>query len=156
MYRGLLVAVAGLVIVASPVGAQQVAHIGKWKLNVAKSKYDPGPPPQSVTRTFEVFEEDGLKMTSEQVTADGKRITGGYSAHFDGKDYPVLAITYADTVALKRIDANSFEYTLKKNGKVVSTAPVVVSKDGKTMTITSKGTNASGQSVHNVTVYERE
>ena len=155
MYRGLLVAVAGLVLVALPVGAQQDPHLGKWKMNVAKSKFDPGPPPQSVTRTYVVFEGDGLTMTNDTVQADGTRITGGYSAHFDGKDYPAKGMR-ADTVALKRIDANSYEGTLKNAGKVRTTITNVVSKDGKTLTSTRKGTNASGQPVHDVTVWDRQ
>src|SRR5215510_5547687 len=28
-------------------------RMGTWKLNVAQSTYDPGPPPQSLTRTYE-------------------------------------------------------------------------------------------------------
>ena len=32
----------------------------------------------------------------------------------------------------------------------------VVSQDGKTMTITSKGTNAQGQTVNNVNVFEKQ
>ena len=31
----------------------------------------------------------------------------------------------------------------------------VVSKDGKTMTVTIKGTNAQGQAVNNVVVFEK-
>jgi hypothetical protein len=33
--------------------AQSNPFIGTWKLNTVKSRYSPGPGPQSVTRTFE-------------------------------------------------------------------------------------------------------
>ena len=33
--------------------AQKDAHIGTWKLNVAKSKFNPGPGSKSETRTYE-------------------------------------------------------------------------------------------------------
>ena len=46
--------------------------------------------------------------------------------------------------------------TGKKAGKVVRTGKAVVSKDGKVMTFTTKGTNAQGQPTNNVTVYEKQ
>jgi hypothetical protein len=42
---------------------------------------------------------------------------------------------------------------MKKGGKVVGTGQEVVSKDGKTLTLTSKLTNAQGQSV---SVYDKQ
>jgi hypothetical protein len=38
----------------------------------------------------------------------------------------------------------------------VQTYTRVVSKDGKTMTITTTGTNAKGEKLHNVAVYEKK
>src|SRR5205807_3200198 len=63
-------------------------RVGTWKLNVAKSKYNPGPAPQSQTLKVEVSGK-GEKITSEVVSADGKRTTSTYTANFDGKDYPL-------------------------------------------------------------------
>jgi hypothetical protein len=45
---------------------------------------------------------------------------------------------------------------LKKSGKVVNTGTNVVSADGKTMTYTSQGTNASGQQVRSTAVFEKQ
>jgi hypothetical protein len=39
---------------------------------------------------------------------------------------------------------------------VAQTLRRVVSKDGKTMTVTTKGTNAQGQAVNNVAVFAKE
>jgi len=47
-------------------------RVGTWKLNVAKSKYNPGPAPQSQTLKVEASGK-GEKVTSEVVGADGKR-----------------------------------------------------------------------------------
>ena len=79
-----------------------------------------------------------------------------YTANYDGKDYPLAGVPNADTVSLKRIDARTTERTDKKDGKVVQTLARVVSQDGKTMTVTSKGTNAQGQTVNNVAVWEKQ
>jgi len=45
----------------------------------------------------------------------------GYTANFDGKDYPLAGVPNADTVSLKRIDTRTTERTDKKDGKVVQT-----------------------------------
>jgi hypothetical protein len=50
---------------------------------------------------------------------------------------------------------HTVQATLKKSGKVVSTARRVVAKDGKMMTLTITGTNAKGQKMKNTAVYEK-
>lgn len=129
--------------------------IGTWKLNVEKSKYSPGPAPKSATVTYEASGE-GVTRTGQSVAADGQTTSFSYTAQYDGKDYPVSGNPNADTIALKRIDPYTSEATLKKGGKVTTTARRVVSKDGKTLTLTLKGTNAQGQAVNNTSVYEKQ
>ena len=58
-------------------------RIGTWKLNVAKSKYSPGPPPQSQTLKVEPSGQ-GEKVTSEVVAADGTRTTTQYTSGVSG------------------------------------------------------------------------
>jgi hypothetical protein len=136
--------------------AQTDAHMGSWKLNVAKSKFSPGPPIKSETRTYEP-NGDGYKFSGERVDADGSTHPEAFTVKYDGKDYPTTGDSNgADTLNVKLIDANHIESTGKKAGKVVATVTIVVSKDGKVMTITSKGKNAKGQSVNNVLVYDRQ
>jgi len=130
-------------------------RIGTWKLNVAKSKFSPGPAPQSLTVKVELAGK-GEKATTEFVNSDGTRTTVQYTANFDGKDYPLTGSQVADTVSLKRIDARTTDRTDKKGGKVAQTLRRVVSQDGKTMTVTVKGTNAQGQKVNNVVVFDKQ
>src|SRR5215475_6730011 len=129
--------------------------IGTWKLNLAKSKFSPGPPPKSQTVTYEAVRE-GVKITVKLMDAEGKTVDVQYTANFDGKDYPVTGIPDWDTIARKRIDAYKMENTNKKAGKVVSTATNVVSKDGKTRTLTEKGVNAKGEKISNIEVYDKQ
>jgi hypothetical protein len=143
-----LVGFAATLIAADP-------SVGTWKLNTAKSKYSPGPAPKSATITYEET-ADGIKRMGESVDADGNKTSFEYTAKYDGKDYPVTGSDTIDMIALKRINDHSTEATLKKSGKVVSTARRVVSKDGKTLTLTITGTNAKGQNVKNVAVYEKQ
>ena len=129
--------------------------IGTWKLNAAKSKYTPGPPPKSATITYEET-ADGIKRTGESVDAEGKTTSFEYTAKYDGKDYPVTGSDLYDTITLKRINDHTTEANLKKSGKVVTHARRVVSKDGNVMTITMTGTNPKGEKMHNVAVYDKQ
>jgi hypothetical protein len=154
----------GIVVALSIVLVADIAHLsaqandprmGTWKLNLAKSKYSPGPAPQGLTLKVEPSGQ-GEKVTAEFVNADATRTTTRYTANFDGKDHPLTGSAIADTVSLKRVDARTTDRTDKKGGKVVQTLRRVVSKDGKTMTVTTKGTNAQGQAVNNVVVFDKQ
>ena len=156
-WKSAVVAIVALGLV-SPLGAQKVdPHVGTWKQNFDKSTLTPaptGPRPQSITRTYEMF-GDGLKATLVTISADGTRTVTTYSAHFDGKDVPFKGAN-SDTIALKKVNDRTFDSTIKKDGKVVQTVTNAVSADGKTMTATGKGTNANGQAVSSVAVFEKQ
>jgi len=129
---------------------------GTWKLDSAHSKFDPGPPPKSITVTFQAAGE-GVTVLADVVSADGKATQTSYTGNYDGKDYPIKGTnTGAETVSLKRIDANTTQRTDKKGGKVVTTFTRKVSTDGKTLTVTVKGTNAKGQPVNDVVVFTKQ
>ena len=136
-------------------GAAQAADnwIGSWKVNEAKTKTTNAIKTQSLK--FEVVPE-GIKLSTEGVSPDGKLMRGGYVAKFDGTEAPFLGNPMADTAAPKRIDANNYENVWKKAGKVTVTAKVTVSADGKTLTITQKGVDAEGKAVDSVAVYDRQ
>src|SRR5438309_1388959 len=129
-----IVLALGVVLVTDIVNLSAQAsdpRIGTWKLNGAKSKFSPGPAPQSLTVKVEPSGQ-GEKVTAEFVNADGTRTTTAYTANFDGKDRPLTGSAVADTVSLKRIDARTTDRTDKKGGKVVQTLKRVVSENGKT------------------------
>jgi len=131
------------------------AAVGTWKLNVGKSKFHPGPPPLSATLSYEAS-GSGVKRTGEMVNADGTKISFEYTAEYDGKDYPVTGNPNGDTIALKKVNDRTVEATLKKGGKVTTTAHRLVSTDGKTLTLTITGTDAKGQKIHNVQVFDKQ
>ena len=159
MTRWLFVAVAVLALGgSSTVVAQSDPHIGVWKLNLAKSKATPpntNPPPQSVVRTYEAFEGDGIKATFVTVSADGKQTSSTFSVHFDGKEYPITGAGNVTSIAMKRSDANTWS-TTTKGPKTLITGTNTVSKDGKTITWSFKTTNAQGQPVSVVQIFEKQ
>jgi hypothetical protein len=128
---------------------------GTWKLNPAKSKYSPGPAPKSLTVKVDA-DENNFNVTAEGTDADGKPTHVAYSAKFDGKDYPITGLPYAETVSVQRTDASTVVSTLKKGGQVVMTVTTAVSKDGKSRTSTFKGKDEQGHDVNNVVVYDKQ
>jgi hypothetical protein len=158
MKRALTCAVVVALSMAG-LSAQTNPMVGNWKLNLAKSKYTPGPAPKSQTATIEPA-GDGIRNVTNGVAADGSAIAYEYTASsLDGKDYPMAGSappSGGDTIAVKRIDTYTFESSIKKAGKVVQTNKVVYSKDGRLRTITTKGTDKNGQVTSSVAVYERQ
>lgn len=148
--KGLLLVLLG----ASAVWAAD-ASIGTWKLNVAKSTFKPGPPPVAETRIYKA-QPKGVKTTVRTTWADRLTTTVEYPANYDGKDYPVEGSRDVDAVVLTRMDDFTSAATLKHAGKDIGVARRVVSRDGKTMTISYKGVNTRGDQVDNVAVYDRQ
>ena len=148
---------ASIVALAAAAFAQTPdPQIGMWKLNVAKSTYSPGPAMKSATTKIEAAGA-GTKMVVDQITADGTARHWEYTASYDGKDTTIIGNNPdAETVASTRVDARTVKRVAKKGGKVTTTQLSVVSADGKTRTVTTTGTNAAGQTVKNVAVYEKQ
>jgi len=155
--RGVLAsfAVLGLLSIVAPLLAQSDPAVGVWKLNSTKSSYDPGPVPSTGTTTITAV-GPGIKISGRGVDAAGKPTLTEYTGAFDGKDTVVVGSPAFDSMSMKRIDANTTEVTRKKAGKVVQTARRVISQDGKTMTLTTIGTDGQGRKINNVTVYEKQ
>jgi hypothetical protein len=150
-----LAALIGTVVTSAALAQSPAPGLGTWTLNPAKSKFTPGPAPKSLTATFSAAGQ-GVKAVIDGVGPDGAKVHWEYTANFDGKAYPVTGNGDGDMVVAKRIDASTIEtaYTLKGKPTTVNTR--VYSADGKTMTVTSTGTNAQGQKVNNVQVFDRK
>ena len=148
-----VVVLACLVLSATATAADP--QTGTWKLNTAKSKYDSGPMPKSNTLTI-TADEKSYKVHAEGVDGQGKPTMADFTAGFDGKDVAAKGLPFGDTVSVKRIDANTVEVTMKKEGKVLVTVTSVVSADGKTRTSTFHGKDEAGKDVHNVAVYDKQ
>jgi len=128
---------------------------GTWKLNLEKSKYDPGPAPMSSTVKIEAI-ENGEKAAVDQVDSQGRATHVEFTAKFDGKDYAVEGDPTQDAVSNRKINDYSFETTRKKDGRVTVVNVTVVSSDGRVRTVTTTGTNARGQKVNNVVVFDKQ
>lgn len=144
-------------VACAPVFAQNNPAVGTWKLNVEKSKYHPGRAPKSLTRTLEA-QGKKVKYSFEGVDAEGTGVAYSFTVAYDNKVSPITGSMPggADGISIKRIDANTFETTLTKAGKVVGTAKSEISRDGKVTTVTAQGTNEDGQAMTSTAVYDKQ
>ena len=129
--------------------------IGTWTLNVAKSKFSPGPAPQSATRTY-AQTADGIALTFSGVAADGTPTSGSSTFKYDGKDYPITGSPDYDTLSLKRVNRTTVKSLLKKDGKVIGHTTRTITAHGKLLTLSSSGKDAKGTRFHQVAVYDRQ
>jgi hypothetical protein len=130
------------------------AFTGTWKLNEAKSKIAAGTN-KNTTVTYEVS-GDSVKVTLDGVGPDGKATHDEWTGKYDGKDYPVTGNPMTDTRAYKKINDRTLEATGKKSGKVVLTAKITVSADGKTRTVVATQTGADGKKATSTVIYEKQ
>lgn len=128
----------GIVLVALTavfaVSAQTTNHnpfVGTWKLNPAKSKFNPGPPVKSEIVTIG---EDG-KVAVESVAGSGNNESWSYT-YVEGQEAPIAGIDNSSVV--EKRSGNTVRHTWKFNGQN-STGKGVISKNGEVMTYTLDG-----------------
>jgi len=133
--------------------AQDNPFVGTWKLNLASSKYDPGPAPKSQTRTWDA--SGMVKVNS--IGATGAASSYGYTIKGDGKEHPTMGAipNTAEKITSKKIDANTYEAKFFKAGKQVEVTTFTLSNGGKTLTIHAKGTTDKGP-FDNLTVWDKQ
>src|SRR6185369_16152042 len=131
--------------------------LGSWSLNIARSTYDPGPPPyKRATYTIEPWGADGMKVIYDMVHPRGGTTHLEWQCRIDGKDYPLQGIDAFVTYAYNQVSPGVYETIVKMGGRVAAKSTVALSADGQTMTTTTKGVDSSGKAVTTLTVYERQ
>jgi len=146
----LIAAVLGGLLAAAPVDP----ILGIWKLNLSRSKFNPGPAPRSQTRTY-VETPEGIQCTIQTVDASGHPSIIEFPDKYDGKDYPMSGSDIADALALVRINDHLAEATMKHAGMVVATARRLITDVGKTLVISFSQPDPE-RPVDNELVYERQ
>jgi hypothetical protein len=159
------IALSAIIEIASLTSAQTPQNktvpliVGRWKLNPEKSNLPPSPPDQFDLREYRLRDDGylvGLLVTSNLRGYHYLQFT----AKSDGRDYPeytddLLAEMLATgkqttrTYAEKIVDEYVTEWTDKANGRITGQGLKTISRDGKTMTITTTG-------VSRTLVYDRQ
>jgi hypothetical protein len=144
--KSVMALIAGATMLLTNAASAADHSVGIWKRNVGQTKYESANP-NPITSL--IMERDavpgGLRIISKGHRKDGTPINYSVTVLYDGKDYPVSGIgSVFNTISVTEIDADHFPSVTKK-GDYHMNGMTVISKDGKTMTISNKGTGADGK-----------
>lgn len=126
--------------------------LGTWTLDIAESRYSPGPPLKAETRIY-TRDSEGVLGRIDRQYADGRREVIDYRADFD-REVPVSGTRAYDAVRLKRVDEHTTEGVLTHAGRVFGVSRRVIAPGGDTMTITFRR-EEPGDMVNNFAVYRK-
>jgi hypothetical protein len=121
--------------------------VGEWKLNVAKSKYQGSPAPQSETVTIGA---DG-KVTVSGTDSKGQPVNWSYTA--TGGTDTITGMPDSSVMEVRK--DNTVDHTWKM-GKGNSKGHGVLSKDGKTLTYSLQGTDEEGKKTKSTAILEKQ
>jgi hypothetical protein len=154
----MLIGMTGLIIATLPQPgfAQSDPLTGLWQINLAKTKFSPGPGPKSQTLNIQ-GEGQNRKATVVGITAQGNPQAVVFTEVVeDGKPHAVTGLAGTDAQSYARVDARTLNVSRMKDGKVVQAGTWVVSPDGKTLMVTYTGSNPNGQQINNIFVYDKQ
>ena len=144
-------ALATVVMAADP-------SVGTWKLNLTLSKIPPSPKGQADPKeeTLVVRElGDQIETTVTGIRTDGSAISEKYTYAKQGgviKRQPALPEGFSAIETL--VDLGNWYLVILQNGNQVEVFHEVVSKDGKSLRETIKGTDAEGKPIEGLEVWE--
>ena len=119
--------VVGMAITAIGMFAAD-SSLGTWKLNAAKSTGANNLKARTDVRV--ATPDGGAKVTRTEQLTTGPSSDSTYTYKYDAKEYPATGGQF-DTISVKRIDANTTSWEVKKTGgKYHVTGTNVISKDG--------------------------
>ena len=157
MKTKLILLLFGMAITSFGLRAENDPLVGVWKLDLARCKFSPGPPLQSQTNKYEPS-PDGIKMTAELVDARAEKRTEETIYVFDGKERPVPGSSTGATFTDARTEPNMVE-RYGKGGPGTTGIFItrhVVSRDGKTLTVTQIGKDNNSQLIDNILVFTKQ
>jgi hypothetical protein len=153
----LFMMILSILLVPEMIAMDMGCAVGTWKQNTVPMMATDAANPAANIETVKIeAQKNGIKLTLDRVDSAGKLIRAEFIGRFDGKDYPVTGLPYADTVTLRRIDSYTVDCSYKKEGKAVKSERVIISKDGMRATVFQKGKNAAGIDATIVGIWDRQ
>src|SRR5206468_9755246 len=103
-----------LCILSARLLAADNPFLGTWKLDVAKSKFSPGPGPKELTVRLEQ-DGDKVRRIATGTNADGSAIHEESSTPWDGKDHVAAKPSESSrTVAITQLDSRTLQLIVKQ------------------------------------------
>lgn len=132
---------------------------GTWKLNATQSKIAPNQPdaPKEGTMVFRLT-GDQFELTDKSTLKDGTSSSAKETFPVNGGVFKVLqpAPAAGEMSIETMVEPGNRFLTSLKDGKQTEVRHLVISKDGKKMSITRRSTDAKGTPFESVLVYDKQ
>jgi hypothetical protein len=132
-------------LAGASLAAEMDAIVGDWKLNAAKSTFDPGPGLQKFEAKVTAGGNGTYTYKSEWVEGDGTAGHLEFTSALDGKPVPVTGYSAVDAVQVTKLNASSLKLVWTKNGKPVEHETQTLSADGKSVRDVDTGKDDKGK-----------
>ena len=133
--------------------------MGTFKLNLAKSKIPAGmATAKESLMTFRELDANTIEATSKDTRNDGSVVTAKWTTPKNGgiQTYQQGGPEKGTSIFAVVVDSNIAYNVFMQNGKQVFLLRVNMSKDGKTFTSTTKGTDAQGKPYEGLWFFEKQ
>jgi hypothetical protein len=132
---------------------------GTWKLNATQSRIAPNQPdaPKEETMMFRLI-GDQFELTDRSTLKDGTSSSAKETFPVNGGVFKVLQTAPAagESNIETMIEPGNRFLTSLKDGKQTAVRHLVISKDGKRMSITLKSADAKGTPFESVLIYDKQ
>jgi hypothetical protein len=145
-----------LLLLSKPLTDANDPISGTWVLNLSKSNIPSQHPILKSQIAHVVVGATDFETTQETTLESGDRFNIHAKAKFDGKDYPITGIPGAYSAAYQRVDKNTIKAVVKMDGKVVVQETGVISPDGMSLAVICYITDATGNQLTVIAVYEKK
>lgn len=153
--------IVGLLVLGYGITAQAAEPFeGTWKLNLAQSKYTGSRQAPKEQTEVHHYLGDTVDVNIKGVAADGSPIAIHFT-HMNKGEGPMKLVEGSlppgVTIMVKvSADAYTMDLTTTRENKVVGTVHSFVTKDGKSLRSTSKGTDAQGKPYASNYVFDKQ
>jgi hypothetical protein len=121
-----------------PIGSADDPLVGVWKRNNALSKYIAEAPPKEMNIVITPARDSRYLFRVNGVLGDGREVNVSYTAALDGQPVPITGNPRYTTVAITKIDHNTYEVVFHKDGRALRKDTSVLTNGGRIRTITAK------------------
>jgi acyl-CoA synthetase (NDP forming) len=125
---------------------------GNWIADVAKSARHANHQFQNATMRLDV-DADVVVLSYQGVNASGKQESSTQTIRADGQEHSVPGAP--GIVVISTLEARRLESSAKRDGVALGRGTYEVSEDGRTLTATVAGIDASGKPFDQVIVFDR-
>jgi len=132
--------------------------IGTWKLNIAKSKLVPCAQglPKEETIVIRELGKDEFELTLTGIEGNGAKTSFKITWPQRGGVATDSNATKGDSSVVTMIGPGEWYDTAMQNGKQNQFVHSSISKDGKTMNVRVKATDAQGKTTEQLAIYEKQ